>query len=109
MQYSVLFSIIHVYVVCQLQSSMYIYFGTVPASTAGFHNNNNTMWWGYTGGVKRVILSFLSYYSILFGITAHFYHVTPHLDHIIGHFYHVIQHFWRVIQQLGQVIQRLFC
>jgi hypothetical protein len=78
-----------------------------------------TMWWGYTGGVKSVILSYLSYYSILFGITAHFshvtpllccitahfYHVTPHLDRITCHFYHITQHFWRVIQRLGQVIQ----
>ena len=31
-----------------------------------------TTWWGYTGGVKSVILSFWSYYSILFGITATF-------------------------------------
>ena len=81
-----------------------------------------TMWWGYTGGVKSVILSYLSYYSILFGITAHFshvtpllcritahfYHVTPHLDRITCHFYHVTQHFWRVIRRLGQVIQRSF-
>ena len=78
------------------------------------------MCWGYTGGVKSVILSYLSYYSILFGITAHFshvtpllccitahfYHVTPYLDRITCHFYHITQHFWRVIQRLGQVIQR---
>ena len=80
-----------------------------------------TTWWGDTGGVKRVILSFLSNYSILFGITAHFphvtpllcriithfYHVTPHIDRIICHFYHVIRHFWRITQQLGKVIQHL--
>ena len=82
-----------------------------------------TTWWGYTGGVKTVILSFLSYYSIRFGITAHvshvtpllcritahFYHVTPHLDRIICHFYHVIQLFRRVTQQLGQIIRRSHC
>ena len=85
-----------------------------------FYETLFTTWWGYTGGVKTVILSFLSYYSIRSGITAHvshvtpllcritahFYHVTPHLDRITCHFYHVTQHFWRVIQRLGQVIQR---
>ena len=65
-----------------------------------------TTWWGYTGGVKRVILTFLSYYSILLGITANFSHVTPQLYRVICHFYHVTQHFWRVIQRFGQVIQR---
>ena len=36
------------------------------------------MWWCYTGRVKRVILTILSYYITLFGITSPFwYYITP--------------------------------
>jgi hypothetical protein len=60
-------------------------------------------WWGYTSGVKRYF-EFLSYYSILFDITAHFSHVTPPLCRITAHFYLIILHLDRTICHSYHVI-----
>jgi hypothetical protein len=80
---------------CEVRSDTF-YEGACSA-TRVVYRKLFTTWWGYTGGVKLVILSYLSYYSILFGITAHFSHVTPLLCRIIAHFYHVTPHLARII------------
>ena len=53
-----------------------------------------TAWWCYTGWVKRVILTFLSYYFTLFRITSHLSHITSPFWYYFHTFCRITSSFW---------------